>query len=197
MYDQGSYTKSSYPRQLDVNTFQFPDTQQHRKLPIPTSASTEAEQKIWWDKILRVHTCVAMVFYTATFVFILLPTQVKSFSYRTHFSVCLFLTSSTRPSRIIMLHRSFSVQNTGHLLCFINLDFFIRRLHRDDERLHIQPAFMLSILAMAKLMKSSALEDGTMGLQGAMILANEAHAAFDDAIRLHWFNASLVEAGLV
>jgi hypothetical protein len=91
----------------------------------------------------------------------------------------------------------FSVQNTGHLLCFINLDFFIRRLHRDDERLHIQPAFMLSVLAMAKLMKSSALEDGAMGLQGAMILANEAHAAFNDAIRLHWFNASLAEAGLV
>ncbi|KIM45747.1 hypothetical protein M413DRAFT_17514 [Hebeloma cylindrosporum] len=145
MYDQGSYTKSSYPRQLDVNTFQFPDTQQHRKLPIPTSASTEAEQKTWWDKILRVHT----------------------------------------------------VQNTGHLLCFINLDFFIRRLHRDDERLHIQPAFMLSVLAMAKLMKSSSLEDGAMGLQGAMILANEAHAAFDDAIRLHWFDASLAEAGLI
>ena len=56
---------------------------------------------------------------------------------------------------------------------------------------------MLSVLAMAKLMKSSALEDGAMGLQGAMILANEAHAAFDDAIRLHWFNASLAEAGLV
>jgi len=56
---------------------------------------------------------------------------------------------------------------------------------------------MLSVLAMAKLMKSSALEDGTMGLQGAMILANEAHAAFDDAIRLHWFDASLAEAGLV
>jgi hypothetical protein len=64
----------------------------------------------------------------------------------------------------------FSVQNTGHLLCFINLDFFIRCLHRDDERLHIQPAFMLSVLAMAKLMKSSALEDGAMGFQGAMIL---------------------------
>jgi hypothetical protein len=70
MYDQGSYTKSSYPRQLDVNTFQFPDTQQHRKLPIPTSASTEAEQKIWWDKILRVHTYVAKLFFSATFVFI-------------------------------------------------------------------------------------------------------------------------------
>ena len=71
MYDQGSYTKSSYPRQLDVNTFQFPDTQQHRKLPIPTSASTEAEQKFWWDKILRVHTYVIKVFYTPISVFML------------------------------------------------------------------------------------------------------------------------------
>ena len=51
MYDQGSYTKSSYPRQLDVNTFQFPDTL-HRN-PIPTSPTIESEQRTWWDKINR------------------------------------------------------------------------------------------------------------------------------------------------
>jgi len=50
---------------------------------------------------------------------------------------------------------------------------------------------------MSKLMKSSALEGGTLGLQGAMILANEAHAAFDDAIRLQSFDPTLAEAGLV
>jgi hypothetical protein len=54
MYDQGSYTKSSYPRQLDVNTLQFPDTH-HRNLPIPISPSIETEQKQWWDKILKTH----------------------------------------------------------------------------------------------------------------------------------------------
>jgi hypothetical protein len=70
MYDQGSYTKSSYSRQLDVNTFQFPDIQQHRKLPTPTSASTEADQKFWWDKILRVHTYVVKVFGIPNVVFI-------------------------------------------------------------------------------------------------------------------------------
>ena len=44
---------------------------------------------------------------------------------------------------------------------------------------------------------NSSVEYGAMALQGTMIRANEAHAAFDDAIRLHWFDASLVEAGLV
>jgi len=54
-YEQGSYTKSPYPRQLDVNTFQFPNAH-HRKFPVPTSPAVETEQKIWWEKILRTHT---------------------------------------------------------------------------------------------------------------------------------------------
>lgn len=67
---------------------------------------------------------------------------------------------------------SFSVQNTSHLLSFITPDFFIRRLYRDNERLHTQPASMLSVFAMEKLVKYSAVEDGTMVLQGAMILGS-------------------------
>jgi len=76
-------------------------------------------------------------------------------------------------------------------------DFLIKCLYHDDDRLHIQPAFILSVLAMAKLMKSSSLEGGTLGLQGAIMLSNAAHAAFDDAIRLQSFNPTLAEAALV
>ncbi|KDR67042.1 hypothetical protein GALMADRAFT_1133694 [Galerina marginata CBS 339.88] len=155
MYDQGSYTKSSYPRQLDVNTFQFPDTN-HRKFPIPTSPTIETDQKMWWDKILSTHTL-----------------------------------------NDIAAELTFLVNNTGHLLSFINLNFLIRRLFGDNERLRIQPSFILSILAMAKLMKSSALEGGGNGLRAAMMLATDAHSAFDDALRFNWVDATLAEAALI
>ncbi|KAF8965647.1 hypothetical protein BDZ97DRAFT_1811637 [Flammula alnicola] len=135
MYDQGSYTKSSYPRQLDVNTFQFPDTH-HRKFPVPTSPTIETEQKIWWDKIMRTHSLTG-----------------------------------------ITAELTFLVNNTGHLLSFINLTFLIKRLYREDERLLIQP--------------------GPIGLQQAMMLANDAHAAFEDALRFQWLDATLAEAALI
>ena len=54
-YEQDSYVKSSYPRSLDVNAIQFPDTH-HRKFPVPTSSGFQTEQKMWWEKILRTHT---------------------------------------------------------------------------------------------------------------------------------------------
>lgn len=54
-YEQSSFTKSSYPRQLDVNTIQFSDAH-HRKFPPPASSVVETEQKIWWEKIMRTHT---------------------------------------------------------------------------------------------------------------------------------------------
>ena len=51
-----SYTpRSSYPRHLNQNTFQFPDND-HRKFPVPTPSVAQTEQKNWWEKILRTHT---------------------------------------------------------------------------------------------------------------------------------------------
>ncbi|KAF8153666.1 hypothetical protein BJ912DRAFT_1014320, partial [Pholiota molesta] len=134
MYDQGSYTKSSYPRQLDVNTLQFPDTH-HRNLPIPISPSIETEQKQWWDKILKTH----------------------------------------------------DINDIAAELSFLEQS----RLLREDERLRIQPSFILAILAMAKLMKSSSMEDGLIGLQHAMMLAQDAHTAFETALQANWVDPCL------
>jgi hypothetical protein len=87
--------------------------------------------------------------------------------------------------------------NTGHFLAFLNINFFVKRLLRDDERSRIQPAFILACLALEKLMKSSTMEGSSLGLQQAMILGNDAHAAFRDAVRLQWIVATLAEAALV
>ncbi|KAF9552718.1 hypothetical protein CPC08DRAFT_714372 [Agrocybe pediades] len=155
MYDQGSYTKSSYPRQLDVNTFQFPEIV-HRKFPIPTSPTIETNQKLWWSRILHAHNL-----------------------------------------NDITAELTFLVNNTGHLLSFINLNFLIKQLFRDDLRLRIQPSFILAALAMAKLMKSSCVEGGAQGLRDSMVLAEDAHKAFSEALAFNWVDATLVEAALI
>jgi len=91
------------------------------------------------------------------------------------------------------------VNNTGHFLAYLNINFMVKRLLRDDsdERLRNQPAFVLACLALAKLMKSSTMEGSSLGLQQAMILGSDAHAAFRDAISLQWIDATLAEAVLV
>jgi hypothetical protein len=41
------------------------------------------------------------------------------------------------------------------------------------------------------------MEGSSLGLQQAMILGSDAHAAFRDAVRLQWIDATLAEAALV
>jgi len=72
----------------------------------------------------------------------------------------------------------------------------MKRLY-SEERLHIQPAFIYAVLALARLMRSSKLEGGSVGLSHALDLVNQAHAAYKDAIELHWLDVTLVEAALV
>ncbi|KAH9484701.1 hypothetical protein JR316_0001601 [Psilocybe cubensis] len=72
-----------------------------------------------------------------------------------------------------------------------------KRLYRDDERLRIQPAFILSVLAMSTLMKSSSIEDGASGMRIAMHYANDAHSAYEEAVRTGHVDASLAEAALI
>jgi hypothetical protein len=50
---------------------------------------------------------------------------------------------------------------------------------------------------MAKLMKSSSMEDGLIGLQHAMMLAQDAHTAFETALQANWVDPMLAEAALV
>ncbi|TFK44027.1 hypothetical protein BDQ12DRAFT_717221 [Crucibulum laeve] len=155
-YEQG-YVKSSFPRQLDVNTFQSPNTP-HTKFPGPTSPAVETGQRLWWDKILGHYAKLETVVNNITFL----------------------------------------IDNTGHLLSFINVDFLVKRLWDDEARHRIQPSFILAGLALAQLMKSSCLEEGPKGgLSRAMALKNEAQAAFRESYTSGWIDATLAEAALI
>ncbi|KAJ7897831.1 hypothetical protein B0H13DRAFT_2032511 [Mycena leptocephala] len=71
---------------------------------------------------------------------------------------------------------------TGHWLCFLNLTFFINMLWNPEERLKIQPAFILAGLALAELMRSSDSERGAAGRSRAAWLRESAQRALTVAM---------------
>ncbi|KAJ7152133.1 hypothetical protein C8R46DRAFT_1122067 [Mycena filopes] len=90
--------------------------------------------------------------------------------------------------------------DTGHWLSFINVDFFLDMLWNPEERLKIQPAFILAGLALAELMRSSESERGSAGRERAAWLRDNAQNALTAAISRgngDWINASLAEAALI
>lgn len=72
----------------------------------------------------------------------------------------------------------------------------MKRLYSED-RLHIQPAFIYAALALAKLLRSSKLETGSVGLSDALEFVHQAHAAYKDAIDFQWVDTTLAEAAFV
>jgi len=88
-------------------------------------------------------------------------------------------------------------KDTSSSLSFINIDFFLKRLRHPEDRLKIQPAFILAGLAMATLMKSSEFEYKAPGRERALWLRDAAQATLDQALTSDWVDASLAEAALV
>ncbi|KAJ7762935.1 hypothetical protein B0H16DRAFT_1311418 [Mycena metata] len=90
--------------------------------------------------------------------------------------------------------------DTGHWLCFINVTFFLNMLWNPEERLKIQPAFILAGLALAELMRSSESERGVVGRDRAAWLRDNAQNALTIAMsggNGDWIDASLAEAALI
>ncbi|KAF7343742.1 Zn(2)-C6 fungal-type domain-containing protein [Mycena sanguinolenta] len=95
---------------------------------------------------------------------------------------------------------SYLFSDTGHWLCFLNLPFFLDMLWNPEERLKIQPAFVLAGLAMAELMRSSDSERGASGRTRAAWLRDNAQTALTIAMsggNGDWIDASLAEAALI
>ncbi|KIK57927.1 hypothetical protein GYMLUDRAFT_228507 [Collybiopsis luxurians FD-317 M1] len=87
--------------------------------------------------------------------------------------------------------------DTGHLLSFLNIDFFLETLFDTESRTTIRPALVYSILAMAMLMKSSEAEYGADGRAEALLLRESAQASLEASFNSGWIDTMLVEAGLI
>ncbi|KAJ7107996.1 hypothetical protein C8R43DRAFT_1044435 [Mycena crocata] len=104
------------------------------------------------------------------------------------------------PLNDIVADLTYLFSDTGHWLCFLNLSFFLDMLWNAEERLKIQPAFILAGLAMAELMRSSESERGSAGRTRATWLRDNAQTALNIAMsggNGAWIDASLAEAALI
>ncbi|KAF7350086.1 Zn(2)-C6 fungal-type domain-containing protein [Mycena venus] len=84
------------------------------------------------------------------------------------------------PLNDVVADLSYLFSDTGHWLCFLNLTFFLDMLWNPEERLKIQPSFILAGLAMAELMRA----------QNALAIAMSGGNG-------DWIDASLAEAALI
>ncbi|KAJ7167044.1 hypothetical protein C8R46DRAFT_1095851 [Mycena filopes] len=104
------------------------------------------------------------------------------------------------PLTAIVADMQYLFADTGHWLCFINVTFFLNMLWNPEERLKIQPAFILAGLALAELMRSSESERGSVGRERAAWLRDNAQNALTIAMsggNGEWIDASLAEAALI
>ncbi|KAK7046350.1 Zn(2)-C6 fungal-type domain-containing protein [Favolaschia claudopus] len=104
------------------------------------------------------------------------------------------------PLNDVVADLSYLFSDTGHWLSFLNLPFFLDMLWNPEERLKIQPAFVLAGLAMAELMRSSDSERGAAGRARASWLRDNAQTALTIAMsggNGDWIDASLAEAALI
>lgn len=91
----------------------------------------------------------------------------------------------------------FLVAEAPQWFCFVNLEHLSTCLHDDDRRIHIQPAFIHSGMALATLIKSSEKGRGANGREGATRLAGLAQSAIVASYRAGWIDVKLAGAALI
>ncbi|KAJ3725618.1 hypothetical protein DFJ43DRAFT_1002341 [Lentinula guzmanii] len=166
-YDEIHY-KSPYPGPLDINNLRPTEKMIHQKFPAPSSPTTETAQRDWWIQFL-----VEEIAANAEYLYVY----------------------SFRAESIHLNVSSFS--DTGHWLSFLNLNYFLETLWHPENRFSIRPPLILSILAMATLMKSSQAEYGVKGREQALIYRDSARSALESSWASSWVDPMLAEAALI
>jgi len=77
------------------------------------------------------------------------------------------------------------------------MDILALQLFNDRERVKIQPAFILATLALAQLLQSSSVNQGSAGMTQAMELRLQAQTALDEARHSGLLSIDLAKAQFV
>ncbi|KAF8634264.1 hypothetical protein AX17_004221 [Amanita inopinata Kibby_2008] len=85
----------------------------------------------------------------------------------------------------------------AHWFSFLNIDHFLQCLYDDKERIHIQPAFIFSGMALATLMKSSEKGLGAKGREDALQLFGSAQTALSKSYSAGWVDVKLAAAAFI
>ncbi|KAJ3848015.1 hypothetical protein EV368DRAFT_50103 [Lentinula lateritia] len=170
-YDEIHY-KSPYPGPLDINVLRPTEKMAHEKFPSPSSPTVESAQHDWWARFLTTHS-IGDIAADAEYLWVY---HVQD----------IFIDINV-----------YSFSDTGHWLSFLNLDYFLQTLYHPEDRLAIRPPLILSILAMATLMKSSQAEFGIKGRERALMYRESARAALESSWNSGWLDPMLAEAALI
>ncbi|KAL0580568.1 hypothetical protein V5O48_001481 [Marasmius crinis-equi] len=108
-----------------------------------------------------------------------------------------FLLTSGYSLSDLEIHTRYLFSDTLHSLEFLNVDYFVQTLHSPERRHTIQPAFILAVLALSTLMKSSTIENGEKGRRDALQFRDAAHQALQTAMSSEWVDAAVAEAALI
>ncbi|KAH9949097.1 hypothetical protein B0H21DRAFT_169579 [Amylocystis lapponica] len=103
----------------------------------------------------------------------------------------------TYPLRDIVDDLEFLFTSSNYWLSFIHIPTFFRDLQDPHRRLRMQPAFIMSALALATLMKSSELELGSSGRTRALYFRNAAQGLMEAACSSKNIDHTLAEAALI
>ncbi|KIP09470.1 hypothetical protein PHLGIDRAFT_126340 [Phlebiopsis gigantea 11061_1 CR5-6] len=91
----------------------------------------------------------------------------------------------------------FLFDSSSYWLFFINQPLFFDDIRYPQRRERIQPALVLSALAMSNLMRSSELERGAAGRGLALALRDSAQAALEAACNAQRIDHTLAEAAII
>ncbi|KAF8712533.1 hypothetical protein AX14_013010 [Amanita brunnescens Koide BX004] len=92
---------------------------------------------------------------------------------------------------------TYLVTDAPQWFCFVNLEHLRNCLYDDEKRIHIQPAFIYSGMALSALMKSSEKGSGSGGREAAMRLASSAQSALTASLRSGQIDAKLAGAAFI
>lgn len=90
-----------------------------------------------------------------------------------------------------------SFNSSIHWLSFLNERYFFRRLSDPTERERMQPALVLSALALATLLQSSEIELGEVGRQRALRLRDVAQSHLEASWNTSCVDPALAQAAMV
>jgi hypothetical protein len=85
----------------------------------------------------------------------------------------------------------------GYFLSFVHVPDFMRSLYNLEDRSMMQPSLVFAGLALATLMKSSAVELSTVGRTRAAWLRDQAQASLEASWNAQWIDITLAKAALI
>jgi hypothetical protein len=152
--------------------------------------SLQFVRKTWWDTLLSTYANGA--FGASDLLFFSDPSLRQMFAQSPQ-----QLPTRDQISRVIVRDIQYLFKHSNYWFAFINVPNFFSAFFEPSTRDEMQPAFVLALLALSQLLKSSEAQLGARGRERALWLRDKAQAALDASINAQWIDPGLAQAAWV